>query len=89
MLNLIGPYSQRTREYSDEYYLALNYYALAKFPANNFNFRKVLHHEGISPEDVAPFLKVCLQKGIPFASLSHDTIKTVLAKTRTVRQTLY
>ena len=88
LLNLIGPYSQRTREYSDEYYLALNYYALAKFPANNFNFRKVLHHEGISPEDVAPLVKGCLQKGIPFASLSHDTIKTGLAKARTVRQTL-
>ena len=88
LLDLIEPYSERTREYSDEYYVVLNYYALAKFPANNFTFRKVLHHEGINPESVAPLLQACVERKIPFSSLSHDTIKTVLAKASAVRGVL-
>jgi superfamily I DNA/RNA helicase len=68
--------------------MVLNYYALAKFPTNNFTFRKVLHHEGISPESVAPLLQTCIRKKIPFSSLSRDTIKTVLNKAYAVRDTL-
>jgi superfamily I DNA/RNA helicase len=85
LLNLIKPYSETAREYSDEYYMLLNYYALAKFPTNNFNFRKVLHHEGINPEKVAPLLQACLKKKIPFASLNDDVIKAVLTKASAVR----
>jgi superfamily I DNA/RNA helicase len=88
LLDLIKPYCEIAREYSDEYYMVLNYYALAKFPTNNFTFRKVLHHEGISPESVAPLLQTCIRKKIPFSSLSRDTIKTVLNKAYAVRDTL-
>jgi len=88
LLDTIKPYSEGAREYSNEYYMVLNYYALAKFRTNNFTFRKVLHHEGINPESVAPLLQACIKRKIPFSSLSHDTIKTVLNKAYAVRDIL-
>jgi superfamily I DNA/RNA helicase len=45
----------------------------------------VLHHEGINPESVAALLQACLEKKIPFSSLSHDTIKAILTKASVVR----
>jgi len=74
LFDLIKPYSERSREYSDEYYMVLNYYALAKFPTNNFTFRKVLHHEGNRPESVAPLLKACFQRKIAFATLDKEVV---------------
>ena len=88
LLALIKPYSERVRAYSDDYYMVLNYYALAKFPANNFTFRKVLYHEGIDAENVASILKACLQKNIPLSSLKDDTVKAVLAKASAVQKIL-
>lgn len=88
LLALIKPYSEGAREYSDDYYTVLNYYALAKFPTNNFSFRKVLHHGGIDAENVAPLLKACLQKSIPLSSLSDDTVKNALAKASTIQKIL-
>jgi superfamily I DNA/RNA helicase len=85
---LIEPYTVRTREYSDDYYMVLNYYALANFPTNNFTFRKALHHEDNDPESVAPLLKTCLQKKIPFSSLGNNAIKLAMAKADTVRDIL-
>jgi len=88
LFDLIKPYSERSREYSDEYYMVLNYYALAKFPTNNFTFRKVLHHEGNRPESVAPLLKACFQRKIAFATLDNETTKAALTKARAVREIL-
>jgi superfamily I DNA/RNA helicase len=88
LLDLIKPYYESAQEYSDEYYMVLNYYALAKVPTNNFTFRKVLHHEGNNPESVAPLLQACIKKKISFSSLGHDTIKTVLKKAHAVRDIL-
>jgi superfamily I DNA/RNA helicase len=88
LLNLIKPYSEIKREYSEEYYMVLNYYALAKFPANNFTFRKVLHHEGLDPEKVSPLLQMCLQKKASFSSLTDDAIKAALAKASKVQTIL-
>jgi superfamily I DNA/RNA helicase len=88
LFKLIEPYSSKRREYSDEYYMVLNYYSLAKFPANNFTFRKILHHQGNSPEVVAPFLKACLEKKIPLSSLKNEEITLAIAKANAVRDIL-
>ena len=87
LFNLIKPYSERSREYSDEYYMVLNYYALAKFPTNNFTFRKVLHHEG-RQENVAPLLKTCSERKLHFRPWTIDTNKFAMTKAGAVRDIL-
>jgi hypothetical protein len=47
LLELIRPYSERAEEFSEDYYMVLNYYSLAGYPSNNFTFRKVTLRAGV------------------------------------------
>jgi superfamily I DNA/RNA helicase len=85
LFELIKRYSGEWREYSDDYYMVLNYYSLANYPSNNFTFRKVLHYEGVSEEGLLVFLKTCIAGSKPFSALSDAPIKDALAKAAAVR----
>jgi superfamily I DNA/RNA helicase len=85
LFDLIKPYQEERKEFSDNYYKVLNYYALARFPNDNFNFRKVLYHEGTKADDLLPLLDACIAGGKSFAGLGTDITKAALEKAETVR----
>jgi superfamily I DNA/RNA helicase len=85
LFNLIKPYLEERKEFSDDYYKVLNYYALARYPNDNFNFRKVLYHEEVKADDLLPLLQTCIAGGKSFAGLGTDTTKAALEKAETAR----
>ena len=85
LLDLIKPYLQERREFSDDYYKVLNYYSLANYPTNNFTFRKVLHYEKIGQVEVLSLLRTCLAESKPLSALDTETIKSLMGKAASVR----
>lgn len=85
LFDLIKPYQEEHKEFSDDYYSVLNYYALARYPNDNFNFRKVLYHEGVEADDLLPLLQTCIADGKSFAGLGTDITKAALEKAEMVR----
>lgn len=88
LFDLIKPYQEERREFSDGYYQVLNYYALVRYPNDNFNFRKVLYHEEVEADDLLPLLQTCIADGKSFAGLGTDITKAALEKAETVRDIL-
>src|SRR5260370_5622133 len=56
LIQLVEQYKRQTALFSEDYYRVLTYYSLAKYPDDNFTFRKVLHYEGMAPETVHEYL---------------------------------
>jgi superfamily I DNA/RNA helicase len=88
LFNLIKPYQEERKEFSDDYFKALNYYSLARYPNDNFHFRKVLHHEGIEAETLLTMLQTCIKDTKGFAALDTDVTKKALEQAETVRDIL-
>ena len=88
LFDLVKPYQEERKEFSDDYYKVLNYYALARYPIDNFNFRKVLYHEGVEADDLLPLLQTCIADSTSFAALGTDITKAALEKAKTVRDIL-
>jgi hypothetical protein len=88
LFDLIKPYQEERREFSDDYYKVLNYYALARYPNDNFNFRKVLYHEGVGVDDLSPLLSRCIADNKTFSALDTDITKAALATAGAVRDIL-
>lgn len=85
LFDLIKPFQEERKEFSDDYYKVLNYYSLARYPNDNFNFRKVLYHEGAKADDLLPLLQTCIADGKGFAGLGTDITKAALERAETVR----
>ena len=88
LFDLIKPYQEERKKFSDDYYKVLTYYALARYPIDNFNFRKVLYHEGVETDDLLPLLQTCIADSKSFAALGTDITKAALEKAETVRDIL-
>lgn len=88
LFDLIKPYQEERKEFSDDYYKVLNYYALARYPNDSFNFRKVLYHEGVKTDDLLPLLKICIADGKSFVGLGTDITKAAVEKAKTVQSIL-
>ena len=88
LFDLVAPYRDEGRKFSDDYYKVLSYYSLANYPSNNFTFRKVLHYEVIRGNQVLALLRECLAKGKSFSAIDDTHIKDALAKAETVRNIL-
>jgi len=85
LFDLIKPYSEEKKEYSDDYYKVLNYYSLASYPSNNFTFRKVLHYEEVGEVELLALLKTGIAERKPFSALTEARIKDTLTKAAAVR----
>jgi superfamily I DNA/RNA helicase len=88
LFDLISAYRDEGRKFSDEYYKVLSYYSLAKYPLNNFTFRKVLFYEGVGGNELLALLGKCLTDGKSFAALADRPITDALAKAEKVRDIL-
>jgi superfamily I DNA/RNA helicase len=82
---LIEPYAEERREFSDDYYKVLNYYSLARYPQNNFTFRKVLHYEDATDDELLPLLKIGTGEGKSFSAIDTDLVRAALAEAEAVR----
>ena len=60
LFECIKLYQDEQREFSDDCYRVLNYYALANYPKNNFTFRKVLHYEKVSQDVLGKLMETCI-----------------------------
>jgi superfamily I DNA/RNA helicase len=88
LFNLVAPYRDEGRKFSDEYYKVLSYYSLANYPSNNFTFRKLLYYEGVRGNELLALLRPCLADGKSFSALGVQEIKDALAKAKEVRDIL-
>ena len=88
LFELIEPFRVESREFSDDYYKVLNYYSLAKYPTNNFTFRKVLYYEETSQDTVLGLLETCLSESKSISAVDGKYIKDALGKADAVRAIL-
>jgi superfamily I DNA/RNA helicase len=88
LFDLVKSYRDEQRGYSEDYYKVLTYYSLARYPANNFTFRKVLHYERISNEDLLSLLATCIDENKPFVDLDADSVRRALDRAAKVRDIL-
>jgi superfamily I DNA/RNA helicase len=85
LFELIAPYTEERPEFSEDYYKVLNYYSLARYPQNNFTFRKVLYHEDAIDDELLPLLKIGTVEGKSFSAIDADLVRTTLAEAEAVR----
>jgi superfamily I DNA/RNA helicase len=85
LFNLVAPYRDEGRKFSDEYYKVLSYYSLANYSSNNFTVRKVLYYEGVQGNELLALLSECIAGGKPLSALKAAQIKDALAKAEKVR----
>lgn len=88
LFKLIEPFRLERREFCDDYYRILSYYSLAKYPTNNFTFRKVLHYEKITEDVILMLLKTCVAQNKPLFAADHKSIKDAHLKATKVREIL-
>jgi superfamily I DNA/RNA helicase len=88
LLKIVEAYAAERKEYSEDYYKVLNYYSLARYPANNFTFRKALHYEGTRRAEIQPLLEACIPDWKPLSSLDVGVVKSVLKKAAAVRDVI-
>ncbi|MGH9966814.1 MAG: UvrD-helicase domain-containing protein [Pyrinomonadaceae bacterium] len=82
---LVASYAADTQRFSEDYFRILTYYSLAKHPDNDFTFRKVMHYEQVSQEDITALLKRALEEGRTFSEMDEQLIKSILAKCHAIR----
>jgi superfamily I DNA/RNA helicase len=88
LFDLVKPFQDELKEFSKDYYRILNYYALARYPNNNFNFRKVLHHEGVEADSLLRLLRTCIADKKNFVDLQSDITETAMTTAQAVRDIL-
>ena len=85
LFELIEPFRETDRGFSEEYYRVLTFYSLANYPSNNFTFRKALHYKGVSRDDLRSILEACLSDQKPIAAIDAEVVKDSLATASSVR----
>jgi superfamily I DNA/RNA helicase len=88
LFEVIEPFRVERKEFCDDYYKILNYYSLAKYPTNNFTFRKVLHYENIPADSLLGLLSKSIAENKPIAAADVKSVKDALAKAKKVREIL-
>lgn len=85
---LVAEYATIAKRFSDDYCRVLVYYSSAERPAANFAFRKVLWHEGVSPEDVAGAIETAVSEGRSLSDVDRQFTRGAVAKAEAVRAVL-
>jgi superfamily I DNA/RNA helicase len=85
LFELVSAYKDECRTFSEDYYLVLNYYSLAKNPHNNFTFRKVMFYERLSNDQVHGLIIESIKNGKNFCDLDKELIKVVMNKCESIR----
>jgi superfamily I DNA/RNA helicase len=85
---IVADYQTEKRSFSEDYYKLLSYYSLASNPQNNFTFRKVLHHEGISTTRVHELLKFAMQAEKDLCNIEDQEIGDAMSKTSEIKTIL-
>ena len=75
---IVTPYQSEIRSFSENYYVLLNYYYLAKNLQDNFTFRKILHDRKIPIDRVHSLVKYALDKGKNLCELNEPEIKLAI-----------
>lgn len=88
LFRLVSEYKTESRRFSDDYYKILNYYSLAKYPKNNFIYRKVLYYEEISKEEVHDLINEAMQGNKNFFNLDLEEIEKTLNKCNDIKDIL-
>jgi len=88
LFELIKPFRVERREFCDDYYKILSYYSLAKYPANNFTFRKVLYYEKTPDDIILILLNSCITQRNSLSAVDHKSIKDAHLKANKVREIL-
>lgn len=85
---LVAAYRAESDRYSEDYFAVLTYYALAKSPANNFTFRKVLHYANVPRKTIAALLRRALEEGVRLSALrdSEPTVDEILTRCESIKE---
>lgn len=81
---IVAEFAQEESKLSEDYYKTITYYSLAKYPDNNYTFRKVLSYEE-SLDVILPLLKTGLETGVDFSQMTNSVIVTVLEKCNRIK----
>ena len=82
---IVAEYKPETNTLSEDYYKLLSYRSLAEYPYNNFTFRKILHHEGISSERVHKLLKSAMRNKQDLHELEEQEVKDIMRKVNEIK----
>lgn len=84
----ISAYRPEDRSLSEDYYRLLAYYSIARFPSDNFTFRKILYYENVDEGETHVTLASAIEKGVNLCDFESDVTKTILDKCSKVREIL-
>lgn len=85
---IAAEYKAETRSFSEDYYQLLSYYSLANNPYDNFTFRKVLHYEGISEDEVHELIAKAIEDKNPLCAVDIQNVKDALNKCNEIKNIL-
>jgi superfamily I DNA/RNA helicase len=88
LFNLVAPYRNEEKQFSDEYYKVLHYYSLANYPTNNLTFRKVLYSEGVRGDKAVALVKISLSEGKSLSAIDDKQVTAAIAKAQNIRDIL-
>src|SRR5690606_12836382 len=80
IFDIVAKYQPENKFFSDDYYKVLTYYSLAKNPHNNFSFRKVLHYEAVTYEQVHALIEAAIVKQRDLCDLGVDDLNRIMTK---------
>ncbi|MBK8809677.1 MAG: ATP-dependent helicase [Acidobacteria bacterium] len=81
-------YRTEIRAFSEDYYKLLSYYSLAKYPHDNFTFRKVLYYEEVAEDVIMTAITSALAGEVDFCELESNDIRALLIKSEAIRDIL-
>lgn len=84
----ISVYRPEDRSLTEDYYKLLAYYSIARFPSDNFTFRKILHYENVDEGETHSTLASAIAKGVDLCDFGSDLIQAILDKCSKVREIL-
>jgi superfamily I DNA/RNA helicase len=80
LLDAISAYRPEDRSLSEDYYRILAYYSVARFPSDNFTFRKVLYYENVDEEETHATLASAIENCVDLCDFDSNVTKEVLDK---------
>jgi superfamily I DNA/RNA helicase len=88
LFELVARYQRESLSFSEDFYRILNYYSLAKFPTDNFAFRRVLVHEEVDPDTVHKYLEQALTGNKNLCDLGIGNLDSIVEKAGRVQKIL-
>ncbi|MDD1779270.1 MAG: UvrD-helicase domain-containing protein, partial [Candidatus Helarchaeota archaeon] len=85
LLDIVSAYKQECPAFSDDYYLVLNYYSLARNPRNNFTFRKVMFYERLLHDQIHEIIIEAIESNKDFCDLDKKPIKDIMNKCESIK----